>query len=414
MLPEPPSGAAAAARPGASAGAPVVPGAPATTDASALLAALTAGLASGDDLAALLLRFLEPLAHIAGARGGALRLLDEQAAGLHLVGGVGLPDEVLAAERVVDAGCGVCGAALSSHEPQWTDDLAPCTHRTTGHYFGEDCRRVLAVPLRYRGRTLGLVNLFFEQGRQPAEDVLALCKTVGELLGLALHNAQLERENLRATVLHERQALAADLHDSIGQSLTFVKLRLPLLHDAIDARDSAGAARLFEDVRQAVGQAHGSLRGLLTQYRTPPDPLGLDHALRQAAEQLRRATGVVLDLHNALPPHALAAEQEVQVALVAQEALNNIARHAGASRVWLTLGMTPASDVQLTVEDDGRGLARAADDDAGGSRSESHYGLAIMRERAARLGGTLQVAPRETGGTRVTLRFPPPGAPGGS
>jgi two-component system nitrate/nitrite sensor histidine kinase NarX len=383
------------------------------------LAAFGAGLAGGDDLTALLLRFLQPLARIAGASGGALRLLDEQGAGLHLVGGVGLPDSVLAAEARVEAGCGVCGAALASHEPRWTDDLAPCTHRSAGRYFGEHCRRVLAVPLRYRGRTLGLINLFFEQSRQPAEDVLTLTATVGELLGVALHHAQLERENLRATVLHERQALAADLHDSIGQSLTFVKLRLPLLSDAIEARDGAAAARLFEDVRQAVGQAHGSLRGLLTQFRTPPDPLGLDHALSQATEQLRRTSGVVAKLHNALPPRRLAAEQEAQVALVAQEALENIARHAHASHAWLTLALTPGEDVLLTVEDDGRGLPTAAaaaaeGGAAAGERGGSHYGLAIMRERAARLGGTLQVLPRDDGGTRVTLRFPAAAPPAGS
>lgn len=391
------------------AGADAAGASPAATE---LLAALTAGLASGADLAGLLLRFLEPLVRIAGAGGGALRVLDEQGSGMHLLGSVGLPAAVLAAERQVDPGCGVCGAALASHEAQRSDDLTPCVRRSAGQYFGQECRRVMAVPLQYRGRRLGLISLFFADGREPAGEVLALTKTVGELMGLALHNAELERANLRAGVLHERQNLAAELHDSIGQSLTFVKMRLPLLQDAIAAGDTGVAERLFDDVRQAVGQAHGSLRGLLTQFRTPPDPQGLGHALAEAAERFRRTSGVALDLHDTLPPQLLAAEQETQVALIAQEALANVARHAVATRARMALALTAAGEVQLCVEDDGQGLPAMATaaGGRGGDAGASHYGLAIMRERAARLGGTLDVGPRGGGGTRVQLTFPAPRA----
>lgn len=86
-----------------------------------------------------------------------------------------------------------------------------------------------------------MYNLFYSQAREPGEDVLALLKSVGELLGLALHNARLESENLRATLLHERQLMAAEVHDSVAQSLAFVKMRLPLLRDAMQTRDDARA-----------------------------------------------------------------------------------------------------------------------------------------------------------------------------
>lgn len=377
-----------------------------------LLAELAAGLAAGDDLRRLLGRFLQPLMNIAGASGGAVRVLGPREQRMQLLADAGLPPQVQDAEREVEADCGACGAALADARPVWAHDLTPCAARNRGHYFGQGCQRVLAVPLQHRDRVLGLVNLFFDHGREPPADVLALLKTAGELLGLALENARLTHENLRAGVLHERQSMAAELHDSIGQSLTFVKMRLPLLQDAIAAGDAGAAERLFDDVRQAVGQAHGSLRGLLTQYRTPPDPQGLSHALAEAAERFRRASGVVLDLHDTLPPGLLGAEQEAQVALIAQEALANIARHAAATQARLALVLTAAGDVQLSVEDDGQGLPAAPPGGAAtpGDAGVSHYGLAIMRERAARLGGTLQVGPRGGGGTCVQLSFPAPGA----
>ena len=86
--------------------------------------------------------------------------------------------------------------------------------------------------------------------------VLALLESVGALLGLALENARLERANLRAALADERQAIAADVHDSIGQSLAYVKMRLPLLQDAIRGCDQAGAEGYFDDVRGAVREAH--------------------------------------------------------------------------------------------------------------------------------------------------------------
>jgi two-component system nitrate/nitrite sensor histidine kinase NarX len=372
------------------------------------MASLTAELTSGDDLGSLLMRFVEPLVRVAGANGGALRVLEEPGGGMHLVGGVGLPEGVLQAERNVEAHCGVCGAALDSHEPQWSDELARCARRSGGQYFGAACRRVLAVPLQYRGRRLGLINLFFEHGHEPGADVLTLTKTVGELLGLALDNARLERENLQARLLAERQALAADVHDSIGQQLAYIKMRLPLLHDAIGANDRAAAERYFDDVRAAVGQAHAGLRGILTQARVPADPLGLAHAVQVSAESFRRGSAVQLDLYNHLPQLRLAPEREAQVFHVVQEALANVARHAGARHAWLRISAVPGGQVSVTVEDDGSGLNVA---DAQRARhGGSHYGLAIMRERAARLGGTLHVGPRPGGGTMVRLLFPLPAA----
>jgi len=406
------------------------PGALGALDASGgILAEITSGLAEGDDLQELLARFMPPLMELAHADAGAVRVLDDTGEHMLLVASQGLPEDVRRSERSVPAPCGICGRAAEGAEPVWSEDLDDCSRRNESPYFGEACRRVLAVPLTHRGQTLGVYNLFYAAGNAPPAGALPLLGSVGRLLGLALAHARLERENLRATVLQERQAMAADVHDSIGQSLAFVKMRLPLLEDALQAGDAREAGRYFDDVREAVGQAHSSLRGILSQFRSPPDPLGLTHALDVITAMFREACTTQLSLRNDLPAALLTPAQQHQVAQVVQEALLNVARHARAQHAWVRLAPaagpagvagppgaalpSPGTAVEVLVQDDGIGPPAAPAGGAGGAAggasaaadAGSHYGLQIMRERARRLGGTLTVTPREGGGTSVRLLF---------
>jgi len=372
-----------------------------------LLAEFTAGLAAGDDLEALLQRLLAPVVRLAGAQAGAVRVLSPDGSRLQLLSAHGLADAAMGVEHSVDSRCGACGSAADGQVPTWAEGPAGCARLaaggpadTGGH------RRQLALPLCHRGRTLGVYNLFFSGPGEPAAEVMALLRSIGELLGLALDNARLERENLRATLLHERQQMAAEVHDSLAQSIAFVKMRMPLLKDALQAHDDTRALQFCDEVRGAATQAHANLRGILTQMRAPMDPLGLGHALAVATEQFRRSSGAALDYVNELPAALrLTAEQEAQVFHIVQEALNNVARHAGARHARLHIGAAPAGSVMVEIDDDGAGLPPRA------ASQGLHYGLEIMGERARRLGGRLELGPGHDGGTRVRLVFPLAAAP---
>lgn len=373
---------------------------PQASDTTALLGAIAAGLATGgDDVGPLLERFLEPIMRLAGAQAGAVRVLSAAGDRLELVSSIGLPAELRAPGASAHRHCGHCGDAADGQPLVWATDLRACAERSGSRYFGEGCQRLLAVPLTYRGRTLGVYNLFFDGNREPSAEVQQILRSVGELLGLALNNARLEQDHLRATLMHERQAMAAEVHDSLGQSLAYVKMRLPLLQDAVRAGDRGRAEQFLDDVRFTVSQAHASVRGIITHLRAPMDPQGLLHALGASADHFRRSTGAELDFVNELPDLALSPEQEIQVFHIVQEALSNVARHAGAQHARLHIGPAGDSDVQVVVEDDGAGLPARR---GGGS----HYGMEIMAERARRLGGALEVGTRPGGGTRVTLTFP--------
>ena len=388
--------------------APASPHAPPPSGTD-ILAEITAGLSTGRDLRELLQRFLEPVVRLAGAQGGAVRVLSSADEHLHLVNEVGLSPQMCREERTVDRHCGHCGAAADGLRAVWAADLSICNaHAGAVLQAGEQARRMLAVPLQHRGRLLGVYNLFFTAGDEPAPDVLSLLKSVGELLGLALDNARLEAENLQARLAQERQRMAAEVHDTLAQSLAYVKMRMPLLEDALRGHEDKRALQYCGDVRSAVSQAHASLRGILTHFRSPMDPQGLLHALEASARRFRDSTGAALEFANELPELHLGPEDEAQVFHIVQEALNNVARHACARQARLHLGVAPHGLVEIVVEDDGAGLP------AGAPCGGSHYGLEIMLERARRLGGTLEIGPRAGGGTRVRLAFPAHGAVAGA
>ncbi len=252
--------------------------------------------------------------------------------------------------------------------------------------------RVVVVPLGHRGRAVGEVHLGVAADAVIAEEILAFHRTIGALLGLALHEACLERDSLKA--------LAADVHDGIAQTLSFARMRLPLLEQAIVDHDEPSALRYCVDVRQSIAAVHTNLRAIMAQCSAPMDPKGLKHALQSSVRCFQEHTEVDLEFVDGAPGLQLSATHEAQVYLIVQEALTNVAKHAGARRAWLRVGQL-ADRVEVTVEDDGAGLPAPTH-----PTSLSHLGMDIMRQRAARLGGKLEVSAREGGGTRMRLVFP--------
>lgn len=373
--------------------------APAALQGPGLLAEITAGLSQGSDIDALLQRFLEPILRLARARAGAVRVIDGDGQ-LQLVGSIGLPASWCGAEQRVDRHCGSCGRAMDGDQPAWSDALGDCDQATRAMLSPMGVQHMLAVPLAHRDRLLGVYNLFFDTPQWPGAEVRTVLRSVGELLGLALANARLEAENLQAVVMQERQLMAAEVHDAVAQDLAFLRMRLPLLEQAIGQHDDARATQYVSDLRQALGRAHGSLRHIITEFRTPADPRGLAHALRERVDEFTRRSGIPAELDNQAPELALPPTLEAQVLHIIGEALANIGHHAAARQAWMSLRRLDTGLVEACIADDGVGLAAAT------GHTPGHHGLSIMAERARRIGGQLLVQPRAGGGTLVRLSFP--------
>jgi two-component system, NarL family, sensor histidine kinase UhpB len=191
----------------------------------------------------------------------------------------------------------------------------------------------------------------------------------------------------------ERRRLARELHDELGQTLTGVLLQID---QAIRAPEAADLEEAREDARRSLEDVRRIARDLR------PDTLvelGLHSALNALATRLTRQIGVAVerDLDIDLPP--LGEDAEIVLYRVAQEALTNVARHAGAGRVVMALALDDEA-VTLTIDDDGRGVPAYAGREA--------RGITGMRERALLVRGRLRVGASPLGGTRVALRIPIP------
>lgn len=362
------------------------------------LSEIAASLSTDADIEALLGRYLSTMMRIAGAVAGTVRLLTVDGGHLRLVRAVGLPAEVLATERVVSLDCGACGDALRRDAEVCTVALERCAEAAR-HGFFRECAELYAVPLRHRGEVVGVFNLFLQRAGALPEEVRALFGAIGEHLGMALENARLSRENTRITLMNERQLLAGQVHDSIAQTLAYARMRAGALQRARDEGDPALAERHLAELQTALDAAYAELRGLIGKFRQPINPRGLLAALRDAIDAFRARTGVQVELEERTPAPELTPEQEVQVFHIIQEALANVERHAAARSVRIVIDRVDRRH-RVLIEDDGAGI------DAGDAAAPGHFGLAIMRERAAQLGGGLELGARPGGGTRLRLSFP--------
>ncbi|MBK6982398.1 MAG: GAF domain-containing protein [Betaproteobacteria bacterium] len=360
-------------------------------------------------LHALLERGLKAIVALTGARGGVIRLVPPAGGPMKLVCSVGLPDDALAHEDLVDAGCGMCGAALRTDDVQVEDASLACARRMGVFATGPDTGPMLAIPLHCRGETMGVFNLFFGQSARLPSDIMGLLGPVSEMLDLVLDNALLEQERLESSLSAERQMFASEIHDSLAQGLAFMRMRMSLLQDAIRERDTGHALKYFRDIQESLGEAHAGLRELITHFRQPLDSQGLVHALENTARSFHNRTGVALRIENRARDLRLPAEQEAQVFQIVREALANVIKHAGASNARVVLERT-ATSLRVSVEDDGTGarIARRRS----GSAPDEHYGVEIMRERARRIGGRLRIVSAPGKGTQVSLSIPQgPAAP---
>jgi two-component system nitrate/nitrite sensor histidine kinase NarX len=358
----------------------------------------------GGETGSMLVDFLGLVVRLTGARAGAIRAPTNDGANLRLLAAIGLPSDVCERDAVMPASCGMCGAALRDDETHHAAPTLGCAIRGGEGPLGRAAGRAVAVPLNHRDRPIGVLNLFFAEGHDPPAGITRLLRPFGQLLGLALENERLARENLQARVVSERQAMAADIHDALAQSLTFARMRMSLLQDAMRDKDDASALAYAGEVSDELRNAHGRLREMISLYRAGMDSRGLIASLGELAAAFRRRSGIDLLFDCAVQELDLGAEQQLQIFYIVQEALANVTHHSGARRARLAVERD-GDALRVVVEDDGCGPDESILDPrcAGRLTEAGHHGLQIMRERAGRAGGTLHIGALPAGGTRVTL-----------
>jgi two-component system nitrate/nitrite sensor histidine kinase NarX len=369
-----------------------------------ILYEVATSLSQPGSLEQLLEGFLEAFTELVDARAASVRLATGDGH-TRLVASRGLAPEVVERDRLMPAGGCPCGWAASVGGLRVQRGTAACAALVGRPMLERDCVELVAVPVQYQDRILGVYNLFLDRPLAAmGEDMPDLLISVGRHLGLAIEKARLESEARRLAILEERNIIGNELHDSLAQSLIGMRLQLKLLGESLERRDFGGAQYEASRLRRAMAQANADLRELLTNYRLKIDDAGLVPTIASLVERFGRETGIAVFFQNECRSLALTPAQEIQVFFIVQEALTNIRKHSGARNVRILLNNEDDLYTVL-IEDDGLGMADAAEGLPG-----EHAGLAIMRDRTERLHGQIVIESEPGEGTRIVLMLtaPPP------
>jgi signal transduction histidine kinase len=278
----------------------------------------------------------------------------------------------------------------------------------------------VSVPLLARGEPVGILNAFFAPGQVVGETEVEFLLAMAEQAAMAVDHASLLERERDVARREERQKLARDLHDSVVQQVFSMMMQAKSL-GVLVGRGLAPApekvAQVAEDLSGSAEAVLADLRGMVVERRPAATTAqGLASALRSLVDTTAARTGVDVSLDVADPRAELAAldaDLLEDVYRVVAEALHNSIKHADATRIHARLAVTAhGSRRRLVAEvtDDGRGCDTASATRAAGNggAGSSGFGMTVMRERAARWGGSVRVRQLDGGGTSVLLTVPLP------
>lgn len=226
----------------------------------------------------------------------------------------------------------------------------------------------------------------------------ALMQSLGNMLSRAIWIWQTQKQVQQMLLIEERATIARELHDSLAQALSFMRIQLTLLRRALD-NPNAAAQNIIADFDRTLSDAYRQLRELLATFRLTIEQADLVAAMQAMIASLQEQVTAKISFSCQPGLETLDAQQQVHLLQIAREALLNAIRHAEARSIAVRYERNAEGEHLLTVTDDGVGIA-STDEPPG------HYGLTIMSERAARLAGELTIQ-AQARGTQVALRFPP-------
>lgn len=365
---------------------------------------VAASINNSRDLDDLLSRFLLTLKDVVHARAAVVRLLtdDDQ---MRLVASIGLDDDLMEKEQLIPSDDCLCGIAYKDGKVHFQDSVTQCD-KIVGRSFFDDKQDdigMIAVPLQYRGKTLGVYNLFVSNKEfHNQEEIEDLLTSIGRHLGMAIDKARSEDEANRLSLMEERNRLAHELHDSLAQTLASLRFQVRVLDETLRGGKESDVWHELEKIENNIDEAYAELRELITHFRAPIDKRGLIPAVEHLIERFQYQTDISIFLQKEWNVLHLPATIEVQALRIIQESLNNIKKHSQAHTVRVILRSDTSGDCSILIEDDGVGIKNVPGSDV---TLDDHLGLSIMHERAKRIGGTIRIESEPNEGTRIVLHF---------
>ena len=343
--------------------------------------------------------FARHVGRVARADGVALRWTDESNERFLLLASEGLPAAMIDGEQCIRAGDCFCGSPTAS---QGVRVIPIRTMQPAGMHHCSDAgfETIVSIPISQHDRLMGELDLFFHKQFNLSEAERSLLEALAAHLAGAMENLRLNALEKEAAVSQERTFLARELHDSIAQSLAFLKIQVHLMRDALAEGDERQMQQALGEIDAGVRECYGDVRELLVHFRTRANAEDIEPALMTTLRKFEHQSGLKTAMQTEGHGMPLAPVLQVQVLHIVQEALSNVRKHARATQVWLDVQKQP--QWRFEVRDDGEGFSPES-----GPPDETHVGMRIMAERAERIGASLDVISTRGRGTSVVLLLPP-------
>lgn len=227
-----------------------------------------------------------------------------------------------------------------------------------------------------------------------------LLVSVSSLFAIAL-SLQKEEENIRRiTLINERTVIARELHDSLAQALSYLKIQVTRLNRAIGSSNFEVMMDVSTELKQGLDSAYRHLRELLTTFRLKVDGQGLSDALAKTISEYKEQTDMSIALDYQIINVPLSPQEEIHLLQIIRESCQNAINHSKGTSIQVSIQKSGEQQVKLLVEDNGIGIDPNPE-------KLNHYGLAIVQERARQLDGAIVISRRDEGGTKVEFNFTP-------
>lgn len=354
------------------------------------------------DLDEALGRALETVLQITGAEAGEILVLEEESHELVMKAHRGIAAEVFREMTRFKPGEGLPGLVASSGEPVLVNDLPDDPRFLRQSVTAWGFRSFAGVPLKSKNQVVGVMDVASLDSRRVSRESLDLLVAIGNQIGVAIENARLLEQMRFMAVLEERDRIGREIHDSFAQTLGYLNMQSRAVEAHLvkgkyeqalnDVQQMGKGVRgAFKDVREAIF----SLRFTLTPDRD------LITILRDYSQEFSHTCGIPVELDAPQDENLrLPSGTQVQLVRIVQEALTNVRKHAGASRVTVRLRQE-VQGIAVSVEDDGQGF----DIESLNGKAQQRFGLSIMRERAEAAGARFSLQSRPGQGTMILVEL---------
>ena len=306
--------------------------------------------------------------------------------------------DVSSAETTLVAQHGLADPHANELFERYLSTLEKVVDKSPYYSVSDDDSEVIFPLMQHNHLSGGLVIAWSESAA--SVDVLEALSGISPLLGNILSNLALAQVQRRHDLYEERAAISRELHDSLAQSLTYLKIQATRLQVALgDAEHTEKAVDVLDELKKNLNGAYRQLRELMTTFRLTMHGKSFKLAVRDSIDEFNRYNNIVFDLNDNCPPGLLSVDEEMQVLQIIRESLYNIVRHSQAQHAKVSLVY---SDPLLTIQiqDDGVGFDLNAE-------HARHHGLIIMQERAFSLDGQLKLSAEPGQGTLIRITFEP-------